>query len=205
MIDKARWNNLQLQAEQRDNIGLTNNLARLEEAIDYLNELDFNDSNLNEDLETIIDSLISFWSMVDAKVAKKEQAAGQGRNARFMLTAWGAQHRSHSVLRRHKMFPNPDNWITGNWGEDSVPPEEDEMIELTLDELYDKICELIDLLEDQNFDIQEYQDRWNFICIYVNNDIRPEGMEAAVELANDMERLYQKLFGGTFYPVTVKK
>ena len=104
------------------------------------------------------------------------------------------------------MFPNPDNWITGNWGEDSVPPEEEEeMIELTLDELHDKICELIDLLEDQNFDIQEYQDRWNFICIYVNNDIRPEGMEAAVELANDMERLYQKLFGGTFYPVTVKK
>ena len=22
------------------------------------------------------------------------------------------------------MFPNPDNWITGNWGEDSVPPDE---------------------------------------------------------------------------------
>ena len=77
MIDKASWNNLQLQAEQRDNIGLTTNLARLEEAIDDLNELDFNDSNLNEDLETIIDRLISFWSIIDAKVAKKEQAALQ--------------------------------------------------------------------------------------------------------------------------------
>ena len=31
------------------------------------------------------------------------------------------------------MFPNPDNWITGNWGEDSVPEEDMEYLSLTFD------------------------------------------------------------------------
>jgi len=38
------------------------------------------------------------------------------------------------------MFPNPDNWITGNWGEDSVPPDEEEEMGSYLDddEIFDE-------------------------------------------------------------------
>lgn len=64
---------------------------------------------------------------------------------------------------------------------------------MNTDDLWDYITELFDLLGDHNVDISDFEDRWNFITDIDTNGIRPEGLQAARELADEMESTYQNL------------
>ena len=64
---------------------------------------------------------------------------------------------------------------------------------MSKNKLHKYICELLDLLDDHNIDISGYQDRWNFITDINTNEIRKEGLEEAIILADEMESVYQTL------------
>jgi len=61
------------------------------------------------------------------------------------------------------------------------------------DKLHEKICELLDLLDDHCVDISNFESRWCFITDINTNEIRDGWIDEAIKLYGELESCYQNL------------